>query len=64
MSCYLCNYRRTHASAAIVGDIAMLETEVAPVLKVPRKDGLGVQDGRRGTGEDGAVTARARSAKT
>jgi len=32
----------TDASAAIAGDIAMLETEVTPVLKVLRKNGLDV----------------------
>ena len=32
----------TDANAAIAGDIAMLETEVTPVLKVLRKNGLDV----------------------
>jgi hypothetical protein len=32
----------TDASAAIAGDVAMLESEVTPVLKVLRKNGLDV----------------------
>jgi hypothetical protein len=86
----------TDANAPVAGDIAMLETEVTPVRKVVRKNGLdvvaihhhmtgdgpmviflsllghwsggearvGVQSRSGGAREAGAVTARARSAKT